>query len=93
MGKLSKQRTSIRNQGGEGGYYNRLEERWLLRKSWRTPDENEKEGLKALSEQIRGRLAMLQRPEQIQRSKKENERSRYFREGFRFWNCVREVAE
>lgn len=50
-----------------------MKERRLLRKTWQKADENEKEGLKVLWDQIRSRLATLRRAERIQkrRGKKE----------------------
>ncbi len=38
--------------------------RWQLRKHWRKAEESEKEGLKALWDEIRRRLANLRRAEQ-----------------------------
>ncbi len=56
-----------------------------LCKRWRKADESEKEGLKALWDEIRRRLANLWRAERIrrQRKRKEMEISSFFRNPFR----------
>lgn len=63
-----------------------MKERRLLRKSWRKADENEKEGLKVLWDQIRSRLATLRRAERIRkrRGKKEKDRVSFFRDPFKY---------
>ncbi len=55
-----------------------------LRKRWRKAEESEKEGLKALWDEIRRRLANLRRAERIRRwrKRKEKERSNFFRNPF-----------
>ncbi len=57
-----------------------------LRKHWRKAEESEKEGLKALWDEIRRRLANLRRAERIRRwrKRKEKERSSFFRNPFRY---------
>nr|XP_061841449.1 sodium- and chloride-dependent neutral and basic amino acid transporter B(0+)-like [Nerophis lumbriciformis] len=56
-----------------------------LRKVWRKAEESEKEGLKALWDEIKRRLTNLPRAERIRRrrKRKEKERSRFFRNPFR----------
>lgn len=55
------------------------------RKRWRKADETQKEGLKALWDEIRKRLAVLRRAESIRRrrKRKEKERANFFRNPFR----------
>ncbi len=57
-----------------------------LRKRWRKAEESEKEGLKALWDEIRRRLTNLRRAECIRRRRrrKEKERSSFFRNPFRY---------
>ncbi len=57
-----------------------------LCKRWRKAEESEKEGLKALWDEIRRRLANLRRAERIRRrrKRKEKERSSFFRNPFRY---------
>ncbi len=57
-----------------------------LRKRWRKAEESEKEGLKALWDEISRRLANLWRAECIrrQRKMKEKDRSSFFRSPFRY---------
>ncbi len=57
-----------------------------LRKHWRKAEESEKEGLKALWDEIRRRLANLRRAERTRRwrKRKEKERSSFFRNPFRY---------
>ncbi len=57
-----------------------------LRKRWRKAEESEKEGLKALWDEIRRRLTNLRRAERIRRrrKRKEKERSSFFRNPFRY---------
>ncbi len=55
-------------------------------KRWRKAEESEKEGLKALWDEIRRRLSNLWRAERIRRwrKRKEKERSSFFRNPFRY---------
>ncbi|KAJ8376110.1 hypothetical protein SKAU_G00066900 [Synaphobranchus kaupii] len=57
-----------------------------MARRWRKAEEREKEGLKALWDDIRERLANLRRAERIQRrrKRKEKERANFFRNPFRF---------
>ncbi|KAK7910435.1 hypothetical protein WMY93_015119 [Mugilogobius chulae] len=63
-----------------------VKERRLLRKSWRKASDNEKEGLKNLWNQLRGRLAQLRRAERIRkrRSRKEKARAKFFQDPFKY---------
>ncbi len=60
--------------------------RMQLRKCWRKAEESEKEGLKALWDKIRRRLANLWRSKRIRRrrKRKEKEISSFFRNLFRY---------
>ncbi len=60
--------------------------RMQLRKCWRKAEESEKEGLKALWDKIRRRLANLWRSKRIRRRRKgkEKEISSFFRNLFRY---------
>ena len=57
-----------------------------LRRRWRKAEESEREGLKALWDDIRRRLANLRRAERIRRrrKRKEKERANFFKNPFRF---------
>ncbi|XP_035527565.1 uncharacterized protein LOC118335412 [Morone saxatilis] len=82
------QRKNIPREVGrrEQEIYKLVKERRLLKRSCRKADENEKEGLKVLWDQIRSRLATLRRAERIRkrRNKKEKERVSFFRDPFRY---------
>lgn len=63
-----------------------LASRRQLCKCWRKAEESEKDGLRVLWDEIRGRLANLRRAESIRRwrKRKEKERANFFRNPFRY---------
>ncbi|KAJ8353203.1 hypothetical protein SKAU_G00207700 [Synaphobranchus kaupii] len=58
--------------------YEECSGRRQLRRRWRKAEEQEKEGLKALWDEIRGRLANLRRAERIRRQRKRKEKERAY---------------
>ncbi|KAI5086482.1 hypothetical protein C0J45_23354, partial [Silurus meridionalis] len=63
-----------------------VKERRQLKKQWRKAIEEEKEGINLLQEEIRGRLATLRRAENFlrKRRRKEQTRSRFYKDPFKF---------
>lgn len=85
--KVTIKKAVIRTKGGRKKEIDDLvASRRQLHKCWRKAEESEKDGLKVLWDQIRGRLANLRREERIrhQRKRKEKERANFFRNPFRY---------
>ena len=85
-GEVTIRETVIRSKGRrEKEIDDLVASRRQLRKRWRKAEESEKEGLKALWDEIRRRLANLRRAERIRRrrKRKEKERSSFFKNPFR----------
>ncbi|KAJ8356957.1 hypothetical protein SKAU_G00197510 [Synaphobranchus kaupii] len=87
-GEVTSRKTAARIKGRrEKEIEDLVASRRQLRKRWRKAEEREKEGLKALWDDIRERLANLRRSEcirQRRRKRKEKERANFFRNPFRF---------
>ena len=63
-----------------------VKERRQLTKQWRKATEEEKEGINQLQEEIKSRLATLRRAENLlrKRRRKEQTRSRFYKDPFKF---------
>ncbi|XP_035848687.1 uncharacterized protein LOC118493289 [Sander lucioperca] len=63
-----------------------VKERRQLKKQWRKATEEEKEGINLLQEEIQSRLATLRRAENLlrKRRRKEQTRSRFYKDPFKF---------
>lgn len=63
-----------------------VKERRQLKKQWRKAPEEEKEGINLLQDEIKARLAVLRRAENLRRrrKKKEQARSNFFKDPFKF---------
>ncbi len=66
--------------------YQLVKERRQLKKQWRKATEEEKEGINVLQEEIQSRLATLRRAENLlkKRRRKEQTRSRFYKDPFKF---------
>ncbi|KAK0156469.1 hypothetical protein N1851_000237 [Merluccius polli] len=83
---VPKQRTALREKGRrEKEILQLVQRRRQLRKNWRKATHAEKEGLKALWEEVRKRLAELRRAERIRKhsKRKQKERASFFKNPFR----------
>lgn len=86
FGEVVSRKAGIRTKGRrEKEIDDLMANRRQLRKRWRKAEEPEKEGLKALWDEIKRRLATLRRAERIRqrRKRKEKERASFFRNPFR----------
>ncbi|XP_063049927.1 NACHT, LRR and PYD domains-containing protein 3-like [Engraulis encrasicolus] len=83
---VPRQRTTLREKGRrEKEILQLVQKRRQLRKNWRKATQAEKEGLKALWEEVRKRLAGLRRAERIRKRnrRKEKERASFFKDPFK----------
>lgn len=83
---VPRQRTIRREKGRrEKEILELVQRRRQLRKNWRKATQAEKEGLKALWEEVRKRLAMLRRAERIRKrsKRKQKERDSFFKDPFK----------
>ncbi|XP_038130124.1 uncharacterized protein LOC119776004 [Cyprinodon tularosa] len=83
---VSRQRSIQREKGRrEKEILQLVQRRRQLRKSWRKATLVEKEGLKALWEEVRKRLALLRRAERIRKrsKRKQKERASFFKDPFK----------
>ncbi len=83
---ISKQRTALREMGRrEKEILQLVQRRRQIRKNWRKATPADKEGLKALWEEVRKRLARLRRAECIRKrgKRKQKERASFFKDPFK----------